>query len=312
MELLCPSCQRRLTIPDQYAGQLMKCPLCNNNFTAPALAPVPGAAIYTPPPAAPAPGPASAAPPPVPGANDFAAQPPQKAPALTPVLPVDYTHQWSVWLSPRVLSWVPSVALFLIFVLSFFTWIRIGPSAVPAATQTGWQAAFGSLHKDPDLTKEDPATKDLSPGVNVLLIFYLLLLVLLVVVSVAAVVLPLGHAALPAGVRRLMPWRWALVSGLGLLALLLLVLQLLVGFSLEGKARAAVDREITSPAQDAGDAAVQKMVDFQRGIRLMVMKRTSVVTLVVLLQLLAVLCGLLVLRQDLRNDSPIPRLDFLW
>jgi hypothetical protein len=41
MELLCPSCQRKLTIPEQYAGQQMKCPLCNNMFTAPALAPVP-------------------------------------------------------------------------------------------------------------------------------------------------------------------------------------------------------------------------------------------------------------------------------
>lgn len=37
MNLLCPSCQNPLAVPEQYAGQLMKCPLCNNNFTVPAL-----------------------------------------------------------------------------------------------------------------------------------------------------------------------------------------------------------------------------------------------------------------------------------
>src|SRR5438034_1070971 len=50
MELLCPSCQKKLTIPDQYAGQLMKCPLCTQTFTAPALPPTPGPAMAPPPP----------------------------------------------------------------------------------------------------------------------------------------------------------------------------------------------------------------------------------------------------------------------
>ena len=37
MNLLCPNCQKMLTVPEQYAGQLMKCPLCSGNFTVPAL-----------------------------------------------------------------------------------------------------------------------------------------------------------------------------------------------------------------------------------------------------------------------------------
>ena len=37
MNLLCPNCQKMLTVPEQYAGQLMKCPLCSTNFTVPAL-----------------------------------------------------------------------------------------------------------------------------------------------------------------------------------------------------------------------------------------------------------------------------------
>lgn len=35
MNLVCPSCQEPLSIPEQYAGQLMKCPACSNHFTVP-------------------------------------------------------------------------------------------------------------------------------------------------------------------------------------------------------------------------------------------------------------------------------------
>jgi len=34
MNLLCPNCQKMLTVPEQYAGQLMKCPLCAGTFNA--------------------------------------------------------------------------------------------------------------------------------------------------------------------------------------------------------------------------------------------------------------------------------------
>ena len=32
MNLLCPNCQKPLTVPDQYAGQPMRCPLCQGTF----------------------------------------------------------------------------------------------------------------------------------------------------------------------------------------------------------------------------------------------------------------------------------------
>ncbi len=41
MNLLCPNCQKMLTVPEEFAGQLMKCPLCSGTFTVPGL---PGAA----------------------------------------------------------------------------------------------------------------------------------------------------------------------------------------------------------------------------------------------------------------------------
>src|ERR1700756_5726080 len=56
MNLLCPNCGKMLTVPDQYAGQMMKCPLCSGTFTVPALpsGPVESASPPPPPPAVPA------------------------------------------------------------------------------------------------------------------------------------------------------------------------------------------------------------------------------------------------------------------
>src|SRR5437773_12166780 len=59
MELLCPNCQQKLTVPEQYAGPLTKSPLCGGTFNTPALPPVPGPAYV--PPAVPVPPPAGTA-----------------------------------------------------------------------------------------------------------------------------------------------------------------------------------------------------------------------------------------------------------
>src|SRR3989442_1506053 len=55
MNLLCPNCSKMLTVPEQYAGQLMKCPLCSGTFTVPALPPGGSLDAPAPPPAPPQP-----------------------------------------------------------------------------------------------------------------------------------------------------------------------------------------------------------------------------------------------------------------
>src|SRR5437899_7621947 len=37
MNLLCPNCENSLYVPQQNAGQLMKCPFCSKYFSVPAL-----------------------------------------------------------------------------------------------------------------------------------------------------------------------------------------------------------------------------------------------------------------------------------
>jgi hypothetical protein len=191
MELLCPNCQKKLTVPDQYAGQLMKCPLCNGTFTTPSLPPAPSAAFTaSPAPVPPAPAPASPPPPAhgnhanIPGVDvellgtprtstpertevePFAMSPlppsplPPSPPPLSPpplapepTIVGDYRHRWTVQVSPRVLPWVAAGALVLVFLLTFFPWVGFHPGGIAVASQNAWQAAFGSTTADADVGK---------------------------------------------------------------------------------------------------------------------------------------------------------------
>jgi hypothetical protein len=135
MDLFCPHCTRRVTVPDDKAGQVASCPLCAKQFMAPALAPTPAA----PKPPAPAP-----APPPVETFELSAPQAPASPPRFGPPTmsidpppttlepmsttesppppPGEYTRTFTLTLSDSWLSVVPVVCVVLIFVLSFFTW----------------------------------------------------------------------------------------------------------------------------------------------------------------------------------------------
>lgn len=135
MDIQCPSCQRKLSIGDQYAGQLVKCPACAGVFSAPSLAPP--LAPPVPPPAPPPPPPASP-----PGTIPFSGDavrppappsappspPPPPPPAIfeeepEPAAPGSFSKTYTVELCPDVLRWVAPAAVSLIFLLSFFPWI---------------------------------------------------------------------------------------------------------------------------------------------------------------------------------------------
>lgn len=193
MNLLCPNCQKMLTVPEQYAGQLMKCPLCGGTFTVPALpaaagavpspAPVSAPQPPLPPPAptpAPAPGPEvfslrDDGPPHVPPAHapDIQTSPSPSAPGVAPImtpLPPDfpseapapsplvgteeYRHTRRITFNPRALQWIAPVCVVLIFIFQFFNWVGVYPGGVPVVTQGAWGAGFGHATIDPDIPKE--------------------------------------------------------------------------------------------------------------------------------------------------------------
>jgi hypothetical protein len=207
MDFRCPSCQKDLTVPDEYAGQLMKCPLCQNTFQAPAL----------PPPVAPS------APPPDPVPNTVESPPPAPPPeaqrktkekeaptAPPPPVPTgDYTHTRTIWISPRVVPWLAPAALLIAFLLTFFSWAYAAGTAVDhIAWGWGWW-----------------------PEWNVLTLLYTLVLLAALFVSAAITVLRLiPNFKVPAGLEQIWPWRAGLAALFALLGLFFLGMQLVVGF----------------------------------------------------------------------------------
>lgn len=189
MNLLCPNCQKMLTVPEQFAGQLMKCPLCSGTFTVPAL-PSGGDVIAPPPPSIP-PTPAFTPPStintpalpesPIPFAPETSTAPPEPAfltsspkpqpsiptgPSSSPsttssaasatstALPEGYTRRVQLHANEHLLQHVPLACLALVFVLQFFSWVGVYPGGVPAVTQNAWQAAFAGYSSDPDMKEK--------------------------------------------------------------------------------------------------------------------------------------------------------------
>jgi hypothetical protein len=409
MNLLCPNCQKMLTVPEQYAGQLMKCPLCSGTFTVPALpgapsvepapafsspppapppppvvntpgSPPPGAtapsspynptmadayglksepepAFHAPPPVetpafSPAPpepafslgAPAPASPPPAPVSPVTGPPAAPSAPALQPPPPsapaAGFTRSLSIRFSDKVLQWVPPVTVVLIFVCQiFFAWVGVYPGGVPAVTQNAWQAGFGSVTTDADMSSqfkvigEEDAKKDSEtrsekakskevaakpPGMSVPTFFYLLFFVVTFFVTLAVAVLPFVKVPLPPWAQQLLPWRWIIVAGLNAVLLLFLGLQLVFGFDLESKADSWIQAWVqTQPegqkSPDSLKTHEKKQLAFLIGEREAWIQRTNSLRLVVLLHLLALASAAMVYGIEKRGPSkPLPRLELMW
>jgi hypothetical protein len=321
-----------LTVPEEFAGQLMKCPLCGGTFTVPAL---PGAGnpepdIYSvrpepapphpPPPSSFQPAPTSPAAPP---STATTATPPPSAPSTSTLPPEGYQHAVTIWFSPRVLPWVAPACLLLVLILSLFPWVGLYPGGVAAATQTPWQATFGWVSVDGDMKtavpwqtadKEKDKERDkYRPGVSVLTIFYLLLFFPVLALTVASVVLDLLHLKLPPAVQQLLPWRWGIVAAVNLILFLFLALQLLLNFSLESRFKEYVEKEVKVPDKEPKTTQQQKAEEALQGMNLQALHRTVALRLVVLLHLAAIACAALMFWVARRGPGrPLPKVELVW
>lgn len=219
MELLCPSCQQKLTIPDQYAGQLMRCPLCSGTFTAPALAGVPPPAPV-PPAEPPASSPALSTPPPVENVYSVAPpmtsppptwqheptpqnQAPPPAPEAPPPPPGHYTRTMTLTLSEHVVPWLAPAGLGLVFFLSFLPWVSFSFRDLSVGAN-GWSIGFGER-------------------ANAIIGIYLLITLLAFVLAVPSFLFARNLAPAPPAVKALGPWRPAIVGGVALLAFVFMI-----------------------------------------------------------------------------------------
>lgn len=275
MDFHCPNCQKELTVQDQHAGLLMKCPHCANTFQAPSLPPPvaptsPATDIYGVASEPKAPPRVEVSRPPEPSTPPSPPPPPQRQeerpppPPPAPPPPMgDYTRNATLWLSPRGVCWVTPVGLLVLFVLSLFSWAEIiGSDATTGHTPWGWAFRQG----------------------NALTIFYLLLYLLSLPLTLGLTVLRLmpDLVRLPPALQQIWPWRSAVIGLVLFLAFFFLLLQVVTGF--QGK---------------EGESGV--------------IVTTLWLLMAIVCHLVALIAAWLDFWLELRGPSrPIPRIDFHW
>ncbi len=228
MNLQCPNCQKMLNIDDKFAGQLMRCPLCDGTFTAPVLPATPPSGSPSPsvPLAAPVGSPSTTAredvfsmapssPSPLPPPGSESKSEKQSATPVTdasasgslPPDASDYRHRYIIWISPRVVPWIAPVALALVFFLLFFLW-RSVPSTVVSLipgepeSQIGWAKLFSSA----------------------LLVFYFLTYLLALAIAVGSLLLSLKVVPCPTQIQHLLPWKAVIIAAAVAFAYLLILI----------------------------------------------------------------------------------------
>jgi hypothetical protein len=336
MDFICPNCAKMISVPDQYAGQTMKCPLCQQTFQSPSLpssAPVAAMPLnplsepqeeevyrFTPEPTPAAP--PLFTPPPAPPPRVEAPRPQPKAsmpppPPSPPPSTAGYARKFSIQLNPQVLPWIPAVALFLVFILTFFNWVGMYPGGVSAVTQNAWQAMIGSVSTDQvyesDLNKFDRAVD--TPSFSFLTFFYLITFLGVLFVTAAILAANQLKIQLPPQIQSLWQWRFLIIAGLSLIPLFFLFLQGLAGFPLESKQRTKAASQFEEQRKAAKTEDKAKKVEILEGEEYakVALKRTSARSLVVLLQLVASISALLAFWVERRGPSrPLPRVEALW
>jgi hypothetical protein len=345
MNLLCPNCQKMLTVPEQYAGQLMKCPLCNGTFTVPALPAAPTA----PPPPTPGPeifnfkepippNPPTSAAPSLPPPVTQPSAPPVPPPPPPPLPPGEYARKASIWFSPKVLQFVPGVAIVLIFILQLVPWVGVYAGSYAIATQNAWGTAFGPMFgvypaEENDLkglfrfTREDELKKakdqkeeisDNRPTTSWLMIFYLLGFFFTGAITIVCVALPFLPLKLPPAVLVLLKWKWALALVFNLLLFFCLLLQLLVGFGMENGIKSAAAAELARRNKALEADKKEPIPKLQQeavvSVASNVVQHTTWLNLVIILHVLIIFTALLMFWLDQREtfNKPLPELTLRW
>jgi hypothetical protein len=209
MNLLCPNCQKPISVLEQYAGQPMQCPLCSGTFTVPALpATEPAAHAVSAPetyglrhePGPPPPATESSA-------HPEAAFPPSAATRAAPPAPGEYAHGFTWRVNPRVVPWLAPVGLVLVFVMTLFPWRPV--FAVGISNENAWQWGFSGVQPSAWI------------GTYVILTFLAML------VAVAVLLMNLKVIPDVPALHAIRPWRGLIVAGVSGLAFLFFVIECL-------------------------------------------------------------------------------------
>lgn len=323
MRLLCPFCQKAITVPDSESGKAVNCPECNQQFAAPLLTtPSPAAASPPPPPPPPLPpSPPSSAP----VHETYVASEPsgwQGQSEGLPSLPQadremsGFGRMVSVPLEGKIIRWIPAAALFLILILTFFSWNGMYPAGYAAYTQNAWQGLLGWISWDDVAEDEMKIGNDLKERVHssLWLLPYLLLLFPTLVLAIAGPVIDVAKLKIPLNIEQLWKYRPAALGALTLLMLLFLLAQWASGFGLQNAVSERIEADTAEKKAQANTPDKRQRwemnVAAMRGM--FHVKTTPWMRLTVLLQLLATAAVAAEVGLALRGNKPPPRVGVMW
>lgn len=318
MRLLCPFCQKAITVPDTEAGKPVDCPECGQEFAAPQL--------YTP---APAPLPADKLAQPAPVPETYVSDRPDRVPPVVELPDMaapdrelsGYHRMRSVSLDPRVMRWVPAVALFLAFILTMLPWNGLYPAGYPAFTQNPWGAVVGSMSRDP---VADDALRigeeklgdilDKRLKMNWWLFPYLFLLVPTLLLAAAGPVVDLTKWKVPSNLEPLWQYRPALLGVLTVLLLLFLLAQWASGFGLQRAVNDWVEADHAAAKEAANTPEKLQRWEMQVAMKKgeYHVRTTPWLRLALLMHLLATAAVVTEAGLMLRGKKAPPRLAAMW
>jgi hypothetical protein len=199
-------------------------------------------------------------------------------------------------LSRTVVPWIAPAALALLFIIMFFTWVgRYSLNSPEPVVQSGWGTGFGS-----DFT-----------GLGLL---HNLLYLLTLLLAFAVVLVPRLNVKLPPAAERIWPHRSLILGGAVLLLVVLLGIELILGFGLES----ATARQAAAPTVDAektpstGAPAPSIPADVQVRFARLTLYRTAAPYVAFLLELAALAGVALEVWLERRGDRRPPAVHISW
>ncbi|MFL5329802.1 MAG: hypothetical protein ACJ8C4_12895 [Gemmataceae bacterium] len=277
MRVICPHCQKTISVTDTAAGQPTPCPECGNIFTAPTLmAPEPAPVATA---AAPAPSgggvTVTAAAPPSASSSTATLAPEHTPPPISPDLQSagpPLVHAARFTLSKRVIRWIGPIALVILFFSAFATWIgsyATGASTHPIYTQWGWGTISGGFTSDPIGEKTFGREQELMEqrSFDGLSLLAWLLVIFLIPIGLLDLFRDYVNFAVPDIIQRIWPHRLTVLAATSLLIALIFTLRLLGQPGLESAASAAAEKHTAPATADVAKVEGSPTLSLERDLR---------------------------------------------
>lgn len=239
-------------------------------------------------------------------------------------------HRISFSIPPEVFQWAAPVCLGVCIFLTFFSWNGAYPGGHAVYTQGPWRALVGSFSADavgekvlrlnPRNPSEGQFQLESQVGYDLLMLLYLPLLFLSFALAVFFALLPTLPVRIPPNFVNLLPWRMLIIVGLGVLLTIILMIQAIRGFSLENAlyryAREDAAKVVThqfapSNPETEQDIKIREIVEGMEIGQLNV-GQTTALSLVFILQVVAIVGATAAFLIAKRIDKPMPRVELQW